>query len=248
MSDKVLARVEDKEITNEVVDKFLTELGPQVSMQFNNPMGRKRIVDELVSQELFYLNALEEGIDKEEGFLTELEKLKEGLLKQYVIGKLLEDVKVEDADLEEYYNENTEMFKKPETVMASHILVDSEEKANDIAKEIKDGLAFEEAAKEYSSCPSNQQGGNLGEFGRGQMVPEFEEAAFSLEIDELSSPVKTDHGYHLIVVKEKNEEGIIPFEEVKENLRMQLLGLKQQEKYLAKSDELKEKYDVEVNI
>ena len=248
MSDKVLARVEDKEITNEVVDKFLTELGPQVSMQFNNPMGRKRIVDELVSQELFYLNALEEGIDKEEGFLTELEKLKEGLLKQYVIGKLLEDVKVEDADLKEYYNENTEMFKKPETVMASHILVDSEEKANDIAKEIKDGLAFEEAAKEYSSCPSNQQGGNLGEFGRGQMVPEFEEAAFSLEIDELSSPVKTDHGYHLIVVKEKNEEGIMPFEEVKENLRMQLLGLKQQEKYLAKSDELKEKYDVEVNI
>lgn len=242
--NKVLATVEGKEITEEIVSRFLNELGPQVAMQFNNPEGKKRIIDELVNQELVYLEALEDGVDKNEDFLKELERLKEGLLKQYAVGKLFEDIDIDEKEVKDYYENNKAIFEKPETRVASHILVSEEEEAKNILEEIKEGLEFAEAAEKYSNCPSKAQGGSLGEFGKGQMVPEFEAATFNLEIDELSEPVKTEHGYHIIKVSEINEAGTRDFDEVKDDLEKQLIGMKQQEKYIEKTDKLKEKYEV----
>lgn len=84
---------------------------------------------------------------------------------------------------------------------AKHILVETEEEAQKAKEEIVSGaLSFGDAAMKYSICPSNQQGGSLGEFSKGMMVPEFEEAAFSAEIGATRDPVKTQFGYHLIVV------------------------------------------------
>ncbi len=83
-------------------------------------------------------------------------------------------------------------------VRASHILVPTLDKAEFLLKEIEKGKSFEELAKKYSSCPSGQDGGDLGFFGKGQMVKEFEDAAFSLKVGEVSKPVKTQFGYHLI--------------------------------------------------
>ncbi len=90
-----------------------------------------------------------------------------------------------------------------EEVKASHILVKTEEEAMDLYNKIKDGLAFEEAAREYSLCPSGQMGGDLGFFGRGMMVKPFEDAAFDLEVGKISEPVKTQFGWHLILVTDK---------------------------------------------
>lgn len=246
--NKVLASVEGKEITQDVVMKFLNDLGPQMAMQFQSPEGMKRVVDELVNQEILYLDAIDTKMEEDKDFLKELDRLKEGLLKQYAVNKLLMNTSVTEDEVKEYYNENKEMFKKPESVEASHILVDSEEKANDIIKEMNDGLAFEEAASKYSSCQSKEQGGNLGEFGKGQMVPEFDAAAFSMEVDVVSEPVKSQFGYHIIKVIAKNEEGESSFDEVKEQLSQQLLGMKQQEIYLAETNKLKEKYNVVNNM
>ncbi|MBT7609653.1 MAG: peptidylprolyl isomerase [Bacteriovoracaceae bacterium] len=81
---------------------------------------------------------------------------------------------------------------------ASHILVDQEFEANDLLKKLDEGVSFEELAKDFSKCPSGQSGGDLGEFGKGQMVVPFEEACLALEIDQVSLPVKTQFGYHLI--------------------------------------------------
>ena len=85
-------------------------------------------------------------------------------------------------------------------VKASHILVKTEDKANWIYNELKKGKDFAKLAKEYSDCPSKRNGGDLGFFGKGQMVKEFEDAAFSLKEGETSKPVKTEFGYHLIKV------------------------------------------------
>lgn len=84
------------------------------------------------------------------------------------------------------------------TVSARHILVEQEFEVQDIIKKLGEGSSFEEMAQKFSKCPSGQQGGDLGEFGRGQMVKEFEDAAFSLDVDQVSSPVKTQFGFHLI--------------------------------------------------
>lgn len=242
--NKVLAVVNGKEIAEDTVLKFLNDLGPQMAMQFQSPEGIKRVVDELINQEVLYLEALENELDKEETFVTELEKVKEGLIKQYALNDLLSKISATEDEILDFYNQNKEKFQKPESVVASHILIDAEDKANDIIKEISEGLTFEEAALKYSSCPSKEQGGSLGEFTKGQMVPEFEAAAFSMEIDRVSDPIQTQFGYHIIKVTAKNEEALSTFDEVKDKLTEQVIGMKQQEAYLNKTNELKQKYEV----
>ncbi|HLS52495.1 MAG TPA: peptidylprolyl isomerase, partial [Tissierellaceae bacterium] len=128
---------------------------------------------------------------------------------------------------------------------ASHILVDTMEEAQKVMEEINNGLTFEEAAGKYSTCPSKENGGDLGQFSRGQMVPEFEEEAFKMEEDSISEPVKTQFGYHIINLKEKDAGGLNSFDEVKNQIHENLLRLKQQEKYLNKIDQLKNEYKVE---
>jgi peptidyl-prolyl cis-trans isomerase C len=89
------------------------------------------------------------------------------------------------------------------SVRASHILVNTKEEALKIRQEILNGISFEDAAKKYSLCPSKTNGGDLGYFGKGDMVPEFENAAFALPINEVSFPIKTQFGWHLIKVTDK---------------------------------------------
>ena len=89
-------------------------------------------------------------------------------------------------------------------IKASHILVETEQEAINLKEEILSGKAFEDVAAEHSNCPSGANGGDLGFFGRGQMVGEFEEAAFDLKVGEISAPVRTNFGWHLILVTEKN--------------------------------------------
>ncbi len=87
---------------------------------------------------------------------------------------------------------------------ARHILVDSEENCAALKAEIEAGTDFAEAARQHSSCPSGQRGGDLGQFGRGMMVPEFDEVVFSAPVGEVQGPVKTQFGYHLIEVTSRN--------------------------------------------
>ena len=89
-------------------------------------------------------------------------------------------------------------------VRASHILVKTETEANDVMKKLNAGKDFAELARLYSTCPSGKKGGDLGFFGKGQMVKEFESAAFSMEKGQVTQkPVKTQHGYHIIKVTDK---------------------------------------------
>ncbi|QEK11078.1 hypothetical protein FQB35_01125 [Crassaminicella thermophila] len=131
--------------------------------------------------------------------------------------KIIEELALTDKKLEEYYEKHKEKYTK-DRAKASHILVEKEEEAKDILKKIKAGEDFEELAKKYSKDPgSAAQGGNLGVFPKGMMVPEFEKVAFSLKDGEVSEPVKTQFGYHII-------KGMaITFEDVKEEIRMDMI-------------------------
>lgn len=244
--NKVLATVNGKDITSQDVYGFLNQLDPQVAAQFSSPEGINQIANELVNQELLYLDAIEKGLDEEEAFKEELDKIKIGVLKQYAINKLFEGITVSEEEIEKFYNENKHFFQRPEMARASHILVDDEEKANEVLDEIDNGTSFEDAASKYSNCPSKANGGDLGEFSRGKMVPEFEEVAFSMEEGEISKPVKTQFGYHLIKLDYKKEPSISPLDEVKGQINQQLILMKQQKLYLDKAEELKKNYKVEI--
>jgi peptidyl-prolyl cis-trans isomerase C len=247
-NSKVLATVNGKEITQDVVMKFLNDLGPQTAMQFQSPEGIKKVVEELINQEMLYLDAKENNLEEDQDFKDQLEKFKEGLIKQYAVSKILSNVQVSEDEMKEYFEKNKENFKNEESITSSHILVDSEEKANEIIKEIKEGMTFEEAAKAHSTCPSKDQGGNLGESTRGKMVPEFEDAAFAMQIGNVSEPVKTQFGYHVIKLYDKKEASNSTYEEVQDQIRAQVLGQKQQQAYIEKTDTLKEKYEVKNNM
>ena len=88
---------------------------------------------------------------------------------------------------------------------ARHILVDTEEECNNLKGQIEGGADFGEVAKEHSKCPSGQTGGNLGEFGPGQMVPEFDTVVFTEEVNKVHGPVRTQFGYHLIEITSRSE-------------------------------------------
>ncbi|AIK39153.1 foldase protein prsA 2 [Bacillus pseudomycoides] len=109
---------------------------------------------------------------------------------------------------------------KPE-IKASHILVNDEKTANDIKKQLDEGASFEELAKQQSQDPgSKENGGDLGYFGPGKMVPEFEEAAYKLNVGEISKPIKSSQGYHIIKLTDKKE--LKPYDEVKDSIRKNL--------------------------
>jgi len=103
-------------------------------------------------------------------------------------------------------------------------------------------ISFEDAAKKFSTCPSGQKGGDLGTFGKGQMVKEFEDAAFAAEIGHVVGPVKTQFGYHLIKVEQKNDAQLSAFEAVADSIRNNLIQQKQNNVYTEKITELKTKY------
>ena len=243
MEKKILAKVGQKEITNLDVQGAIQGLDPFQAQQFQTEEGQKYVLDDLINQELLYMYAKDNKIDQDEEFRTEMKRVEENVLKQYVINKILTSVKLTEEEKKAFFEAQKQSFSKPETASAKHILVDSEEKANDILGKINAGeVSFEDAAKEHSTCPSKDAGGDLGTFGRGQMVPEFENAVFNMNNGEVSGPVKTQFGYHLIKLENKNESSIPEYDEVAEEVGKTLLFQKQGEVYQQKLNEVKEKY------
>ncbi len=144
--------------------------------------------------------------------------------------KVLRPVTVNDDEIKDFYNKNLANFSAPAQMQAHHILVKEEEKAKSLLADLqKDPTKFEEVAKSSSICPSKQQGGDLGKFSDGQMVPEFEKACKEAEVGKVVGPVKTQFGYHLIRVDGRTPAGTRKLEEVQEEIRSQLLPQKQKE-------------------
>lgn len=246
MSEKQLVAIVDgKEISRGDVLKFLNDMGPQMAMQFQSPEGIQRVIEEMVSQELLYLDAKENNLDKEAEYKELLKATEINLLKNYAFNKTIESDQASEDELIDFYNKNKELFGSPESIKASHILVETEDKANEIAEELDKGLSFEQGAAKYSTCPSKDEGGKLGEFGRGQMVKEFEDAAFAMETGTISDPVKSQFGYHIIYVEDKTPASEKTFEEARNDVLNQVTRTRQQEKYLKKVNKLKEVYQVE---
>ncbi|MDY3007229.1 peptidylprolyl isomerase [Anaerococcus sp. AGMB00486] len=238
---KILASVNDKEISQEDVIAFISKM--QGGNQFLNPQGINQITDELVNQELMYIDAKENKLDEDEEFLRELDITKSNMLKNYAMHLLFKDIKVDEVEIREYYDNNKEIIKKPKTYKASHILVEDENMANKILKEIKGGRSFEDAADKYS-IDKGSKGGDLGEFPKGTMVKEFEDALEKLSEGEISEPVKSQFGYHIIKLDHVHESFLPEFDEIKDRIHDTLLMIKRQEKYLEKVGKIKEKVEV----
>ncbi|NLK22898.1 MAG: peptidylprolyl isomerase [Clostridiales bacterium] len=246
MENKVLAKIDEFEITEKDLNDIINRYPEDKRGYFSTEEGKKALLEQTIGFELMNKLGEEIELNKTEEFKTEMENYAKDLLIRMTMNKVLSEVTITENDAEKYYNDNKDMFKEQPTVSAKHILVDSEEKAKEIKEEIDTNkISFEEAAKKYSSCPSKDQGGNLGVFGKGMMVPEFEEAAFNSELNVVSEPVKTQFGYHLIVVDAKNDSKVKEYDEVKDAILKQLNQQAQIKKYNEVLRELESKHKVE---
>lgn len=245
MSDKIVAQVNGKKISQADVMKFVDEIGPEVAMQFQSADGIIALIEEMVAQELLVLDAKANDLDKEEEFQRVLNETRDNLLKSYSFSKIMSQVFVSDEEVKDFFEKNKDVFLQ-ETVSAKHILVESEDQATEIKVQIDKGLDFDQAARMHSTCPSKDKGGDLGTFTRGQMVKEFEEVAFSQDIGKVSDPVKTQFGYHLILTTGKKDSEDISFEEIADSVKSEALRLKQLEAYQSKINQLKIQYDYEI--
>lgn len=243
---KVAARVNGQPITEADIDAALVGMGAK-GERYNTPDGRKMVLEQLINKKLFLADAAKNLYEYDPQFKAEFQKLKENMLANFAIAKAVDGVRVTDEEAKKFFEENEKDLNSGESVSASHILVDSEEKANEIKAEIESGaVSFEDAARKYSSCPSSEQGGALGEFTRGQMVPEFDEACFSMKVGELRGPVKTQFGYHLIKLNDKKEATPLKYEDIADQIKQKLLTDKQQAAYRSKVNQLKILYPVDI--
>lgn len=243
---KIVAKVNGQPITSAEVDAYIASMG-QNGARYNNPEGRKLVLEQLINKKLFLCDAAKNLYEYDPKFKAEFAKLKEDMLANFAIAKAVNDVKVTDEDAKKFYEENKSELVSGEAVNASHILVDSEEKASQLLSDINEGkISFEDCARANSSCPSSEQGGNLGEFTRGQMVPEFDEACFTMAVGEIRGPIKTQFGYHLIKLNSKKEAEAIKYEQVESQIKEKLMQDKQQAAYKSKINQLKILFPVDI--
>lgn len=225
----VLVRFDNGKI---MVDEFNKEIGkvPDFAKSiFEGPEGKRKYLDDLINRELIYIDAKKKKIDKDKEYIDLVEKFKKDALLEILLKREVEDkAKVEDSELKTYYDSHQEEFRQNEEVRASHILVKTEAEAKDVLKKLKGGADFSKLAAELSLDPgSAKNGGDIGYFGRGKMIPEFEGAAFKLKQGELSEPVRTQFGYHIIKITGRKHGQLVEYDKVKEIIHQRMVREKQ---------------------
>lgn len=255
LSAQTIVTVNGKAITTEEVNQ---ELMNATQGRFNTLPAEKQkqlgqqFVQQLVANELMYGDAKKTGVMNTKEFKDAYKKLQERIKKSIAIQvwqkKLHDKIKVSEKELKEYYKNNKEEFVEKERVHARHILVKTEDEAKKIIAELKPlsgsklKSKFAELARTKSTGPSGPQGGDLGTFTQGQMVPAFNDAVFSMKVGTITpKPVKTQFGYHIIYLEEKMPAKTRSFKEVKSVIEQRIKNEKFRDVMRKKMDALQKK-------
>ncbi len=232
--NKTLATVGSSKITlGEFEDAYQPPMIPGDSAA--TLKGKTDLLDRMVEQKLLVNEAQSRGLDKDPKLVQDLEELKKNILLQELYrDEILNKAKPSDSEIKNFYK------RLGKEVKASHILVKTEEEAKKIAKALKEGSDFKQLVPQSIDRGSAQRGGDLGWFGWGKMVEEFQSAVFSMKPGQISKPVKSAFGFHIIRLDSLRDVPLQPFEEMKDQITQQLSFTKPRElanKYISKLKE-----------
>jgi hypothetical protein len=218
--DNVVAVVNGYKITQNDVNAFVVKSIPGGTFKGLSPSQQKSVINQMVERRLFWEDAKRIHIEKNPNFIIALNKLKENLMLDFWMKQKVEEIPVSDEAAKRYYNQNIEKFRRQASVKVRHILLTTEPEALATIEELtrSNNLRekFIELAKTRSTGPSSIRGGELDWFIHDEMVSEFSDAAFALEVGEITpNPVQTQFGYHVIYLESRKSAGYIPFAEVK---------------------------------
>jgi peptidyl-prolyl cis-trans isomerase C len=221
--NEVLAIVNGAPLTKMHYEQLLQQYRPEARSAAQQDKGR--FMRELVLQEILAQEGQRLHLEEDPELQARLKIQKNSAIARAVVQKYIaEKSNVTDERMRDHYEKNKASFISDEQISASHILLKTEAEAQAALKEIRQGKDFAEVAKAKSTGPSAPRGGALGTFGRGRMVPEFEEAAFALKVGDVSEPVKTQFGYHIITVTDRTEATPQSFDEARDDIRRTLIS------------------------
>jgi peptidyl-prolyl cis-trans isomerase C len=224
--DAVVAKVDGSEIKQSDLDFAASEVGSQLA-NYPEADRRRLLLQFVIENQLMAAAAEKDSLDKAPDFAARLTYHRRRALRDAYYEKAVRGGVSED-EAKKLYNEKIGSVKPEPEIHARHILVDTEDEAKDIKQRLEKGEDFATLAKEKSK-DKNADGGDLGFFGKGQMLKPFEDAAFALEVGKISDPVKTQFGWHIIKVEEKRDRPAPKFEDVKDPIMAQLMQQKAQE-------------------
>lgn len=238
---EVVAFFDGEELSLDEFRVYIEKLPAQVRPMVASPERRKQFLETFILTRLLVKDAKSRGLDKDEEIQSKLREQEDRLILQKVFEDLQGTITVSDEEAEAYYEANQEEFSTTE-IRASHILVEDEASAGEVLEKVReDPGSFAKLAKEISKDSGTaSKGGDLGFFGRGRMVPAFEQAAFALkEPGDISEVVKSPFGNHIIMLTEKKVGELRPLDQVKEQIRAKLISGQREKKMEEYFEQLK---------
>ncbi len=247
-TSEVIATYAGKQLTNAAVLEEIERLPGPSRAYLSAPDRKRQFVENLILNDLLFTEAQKAGYDTDPDIEKQVVDMRKRLVVQRLMREYQKPPTISDEEAKKYYDENPGLFSSTQ-IKVSHILVKDEDTAKKLHAElVADPSKFADKAKELSIDKiSGAKGGDLGKFGQGRMVPEFERAAFSLKPGQLSEPVKTQYGWHIILVAEREDGERKPFDQVKEQIKTTLRNKQLQDNIQAKFDGLKKTANVQID-
>jgi peptidyl-prolyl cis-trans isomerase C len=247
-TDKVVAKIGNQTVTESDLKEISNAVPEKFRHLYLTPEGRKKTLDYVVNIYVLAAEAERLGMDKKPETDKLLQFTRRDLLARLYLDQMSKDLPAPtDAEAKEFYEKNKSQYATPESVHLHHILVSSEKEAKDAMDKLKKGEKFADLASQISICPSKMKGGNLEWLPKGSLVPEIEEVAFSMKNGQITGPVKSKFGYHVLLLEDKKPAQENSFDQVQDYILEQLRFQKQQDHYEKIADSLRQKMQVQIN-
>lgn len=263
LAEKILAEVGPYKLHKEDLEDLMKS-DPQVRELLKvkpelKPQIQKNLLERWLNITLLSLAAREEKLNENPEIKRKLLEAENLILAESYLQKRLSKISIKEEEMRNYYEKNKEKYSEPERVHLKHILIfvpegadkQTKEKALNRAKQIKaqllKGAKFEELAKLHSDdTASREKGGDLGVLRKGETLPEFEEKVFKLKVGEISDPISSPYGYHIVKVIKKLPPTTLPYEKVKDEVREDLKREKERALLEKEIEELKQKFSPKI--